>query len=120
MREFDDNRRISVTEDTLHCEEPVSSVVADAVCRCGCSSVRLRSDRQAIPAETVARLSGTGRADYFTVEAFGCESDYQDINVVLHVLGGRVGELEVFDAVKGEGDAVALDGPAGLTEPTVT
>ena len=22
MREFDDNRRISVTEDTLHCEEP--------------------------------------------------------------------------------------------------
>jgi hypothetical protein len=23
LREFDDNRRISVTEDTLHCEEPV-------------------------------------------------------------------------------------------------
>jgi hypothetical protein len=22
LREFDDNRRISVTEDTLHCEEP--------------------------------------------------------------------------------------------------
>jgi hypothetical protein len=39
---------------------------------------------------------------------------------VLHVLGGRVGELEVFDAVKGEGAAVALDGLAGLTEPTVS
>ena len=24
MREFDDNRRTSVTEDTLHCEEPVN------------------------------------------------------------------------------------------------
>jgi hypothetical protein len=23
LREFDDNRRISVTEDTLHCEEPL-------------------------------------------------------------------------------------------------
>jgi hypothetical protein len=27
LREFDDNRRISVTEDTLHCEEP--SLVVD-------------------------------------------------------------------------------------------
>jgi hypothetical protein len=26
LREFDDNRRISVTEDTLHCEEPVNRV----------------------------------------------------------------------------------------------
>jgi hypothetical protein len=25
LREFDDNRRISITEDTLHCEEPVMS-----------------------------------------------------------------------------------------------
>lgn len=39
---------------------------------------------------------------------------------MLHLLGGRVGELEVFDAVKGEGAAVALDGLAGLTEPTVS
>jgi hypothetical protein len=101
-------------------DDQVSSVVVDAVCRCGCSSVRLRSDRKAISAETVTRLSSAGRADYLTVEAVGCESDHQDVNVVLHVPGGRVGELEVFDAVKGEGAAVALDRLAELTEPTVS
>ncbi len=101
-------------------DDQVSSVVVDAVCRCGCSSVRLRSDRQAVPAETVTRLSGTARADYLTVEAFGCEPDHQAVNVVLHVIGGRVGELEVFDAVKGEGAAVVLDQLLRLTKPTVS
>lgn len=101
-------------------DDQVSSVVVDAVCRCGCSSVRLRSTRRAIPAETVTRLSRTGRADYLAVEAFGREPDHQDVNVVLHLMSGRVRELEVFDVVKGEGSTVALDQLDRLTQPTVS
>jgi hypothetical protein len=29
LREFDDNRRISITEETLHCEEPDSNPEPD-------------------------------------------------------------------------------------------
>ncbi|TFV75370.1 hypothetical protein E4P40_19435 [Blastococcus sp. CT_GayMR20] len=101
-------------------QEQVTSVVIDAVCRCGCSSMRLRTDSAAVPADTVSKLSSRCRPDYFAVDASGRDPGYQDVNVVLHLLGGRVGELEVFDAVKGEGAAVALDGLAGLTEPTVS
>ena len=100
-------------------QEQVTSVVIDAVCRCGCSSVRLRTALAAVPADRLPTLASPGRPDYFAVEATGRDPDFRNVNVVLHILAGRVSELEVFDAVKGEGAAVALDGLAGLTEPTV-
>ncbi|RFU23214.1 hypothetical protein D0Z06_00760 [Geodermatophilus marinus] len=40
------------------------------------------------------------------------------VDVVLHVMGGRAGELEVSDVVTGAGAAGALDHLARLTEPT--
>ena len=107
----------AVGDPLLH--DQVTSVVVDAVCRCGCSSMRLRSDGPAIPAQRVSELSSRRRPDYFAVEAFGRDADHQDVNVVLHVMGGRVGELEIFDTVNGEGAAVSLAGLANLTAPTV-
>jgi hypothetical protein len=53
-----------------------------------------------VPATAVARLSETGRDDYFAVSASGGA----DVSVVLHVLSGFVGELEIF---AGEGIPVA-------------
>ena len=41
--------------------EQIGTVVVDAVCRCGCSSVRLRSEGRPISAERVAQLSTSGR-----------------------------------------------------------
>ncbi|WP_141242927.1 hypothetical protein [Geodermatophilus obscurus] len=100
--------------------DQIAAVVVDAVCRCGCSSVRLRSVRQPILAERITQLSSTGRDDYFAVEATGRRPEQQFVNVVLHVTHGRVGELEVFDAVEGVGVAVTLSDLTDLTEPTVS
>lgn len=119
----DDERRLLVTlagavaEPLLH--EQVSSVVIDAVCRCGCSSVRLRSAEQAIPADRVAELSARGSPDYFAVEADGRDRGHRFVTVVLHVMVGRVGELEVFDSLAGEGNAVDVSGLTRLTSPVL-
>jgi hypothetical protein len=83
-------------------QEQVSTVVVVGVCRCGCSSVRLRSEQQPIPADRVAQLSDIGRSDYFAVEAVGAGSTPESVNVVLHVMRGLVVELEVFDVERGE------------------
>lgn len=107
----------AVDERLLH--DQLSAVVVTAVCRCGCSSVRLRSEQQPIPAERVAELSGKGRDDYFAVAATGRGPTTTSVDVVLHVMKGRVGELEVFDVTGGEGVAVPLTGLTSLAEPTV-
>ena len=96
----------------------VSSVVIDAVCRCGCASVRLQSDQAAIPPRRVAELSGRHRPDYFTVEAVGQGPHHAGVNVVLHVWRGRVAELEIFDSVKGEG-AVELGRLSSVNTPSI-
>ncbi|MGX5656929.1 hypothetical protein ACWKWC_19305 [Geodermatophilus nigrescens] len=97
----------------------VSSVVIDAVCRCGCSSVRLRSDQAAIPPSRVAELSSRQRPDYFAVEASGEGPRHAGVNVVLHVSGGRAAELEIFDSIRGEGAAVELGSLISLTTPSI-
>ena len=108
----------AVDEPVLH--DQIATVVVDAVCRCGCSSVRLRSEERQIHPEKVAQLSSSGRDDYFAVEATGSGPEKQTVEVVLHVFNGRVGELEIFDSVNGEGAAIPLTGLHGLTEPTVS
>ena len=97
-------------------DEQVATVVVDGVCRCGCSSVRLRTDGPAVPAARVAQLSGTGRDDHLAVAGTARTPAGHDVDVVLHVVRGRVHELEVFDTVDGEGAAVDT---AALTAPTV-
>jgi hypothetical protein len=99
-------------------DEQLATVLVDAVCRCGCASVRLRTDGPAVPAARVARLSGTGRDDHLAVAGTARTPGGHDVVVVLHVVHGRVHELEVFDTVDGEGAAVdvpALTDPAGPT-----
>ena len=84
----------AVDQPLLHGQ--VTTVLVDAVCRCGCPSVRLRSQEQPIPGEDVARLSSSDRDDYFAVEATGAGAEQQLVSVVLHVVQGLVHELEVF------------------------
>jgi hypothetical protein len=99
-------------------DEQVATVVVDAVCRCGCSSVRLRTDARAIPVERLRELSATGRDDHVEAAATGVGAT-EHVDVVLHVLAGRVRELEVFDREGGEGVAVELGTVTELTEVTV-
>ncbi len=81
--------------------------------------MRLRSDQAAIPRRRVAELSGQHRPDYFAVEASGPGPHHAGVNVVLHVIAGRVAELEIFDSVQGEGAAVDLGVLSSLTIPSI-
>ena len=81
--------------------------VADAIvvgeCACGCSSVQLS------PAGAVRRQSV-----HSSVGAGGLSPDGHVIDVVLHLVDGRLHELEVFDPDAGEGVTVDLDELTGL------
>ncbi len=91
--------RLVTLADVPGLSEQVATVRVVSTCDCGCASVGLRTEGPQVPATAVARLSDTGRDDYFAVSA-ACG----DISVVLHVLSGFVGELEIF---AGEGAPVA-------------
>lgn len=88
--------------------EQVDDAVVVGECACGCSSVRLSTPVAALPVETTARLSDTGRADHLAVSVGGRGPD-GDVSVVLHVVDGRLHELEIF-----AGEGVAVD-PAAVT-----
>ena len=104
----------AVDEPLLHQQVATASVAA--VCRCGCSSRRLRSDESPIPAVRVAQLSDDDRPDYFHVDGLGQAPDMPTVQVALHVIRGRIYELEVF---AGEGIAVSLASLTDLTDVTV-
>jgi len=84
-------------------------------CTCGCSSLRLSTQAAQLPVETTIRLFDTGRPDYFAVSSGGRGPD-GDVSVVLHVLDGRLHELEIF---AGEGVAVDPASVTALTRPEV-
>jgi hypothetical protein len=92
--------RLAEFADAPMLGEQVATALVVSTCDCGCSSVGLRSEGPQVPDSVVARLSTTGRDDYFAVYAAGPG----DVSIVLHVLSGFVGELEIY---AGEGVAVA-------------
>lgn len=83
--------RLVTFADVPSLSAQVATVRVASTCDCGCASVGLSTEGPPVPATDVARLSDTGRDDYFAVSASGCG----DVSVVLHVLSGVVGELEI-------------------------
>lgn len=100
----------AVDEPLLH--RQVATAVVVAVCRCGCSSVRLASEEPALPAARMTQVSSRDDAHGFSLEASSSGPAGEWVQVVLHVGLGRVHELEVF---AGEGVAVSL---ADVPDPT--
>jgi hypothetical protein len=103
--------RLVAFADVPSLSEQVATVRVVSTCDCGCASVGLRTEGPGVPATVVARLSGTGRDDYFAVSASG-----GDVSVVLHVLSGSVGELEIF---VDEGVSVVPPPADGLTDLSI-
>src|SRR4051794_8321068 len=85
----EDQRRVigrlatAIDEPLLH--RQVATAAVAAVCRCGCSAIRLHTDEPTIPEARVVELSQHERPDYFHVNAFGHAADLPDVQVVLHV-----------------------------------
>jgi hypothetical protein len=104
---------------STHAQDPSrwrdDDVLVEGVCRCDCSNIHLRA---------------TGRP-FLRRESRGCQppdetstspgadaartADGHEEDIVLHLVHGRVCELEVFDTVGGEGVAVPLDDLTELT-----
>jgi len=101
--------RLAEFVDVPVLREQVATVLVVSTCDCDCASVGLRTDGPPVPATVVARLSGTGREDYFAVKAIG----QGKVDVVLHVVGGFLGELEIY---AGEGVTVAAPPAHSLTD----
>lgn len=101
--------RLAAFVDVPTLNEQIGTVLVVSTCDCGCASVGLRSEGPQVPATVVARLSRTGRDDYFAVYAAGGG----DVSVVLHVIGGLVEDLEIF---AGEGVTVAAPPAHALTD----
>jgi hypothetical protein len=89
-------------------------------CHCGCSSVQLATTAAPLTAVEVGRLSYLGRDDYLSLSSTGRSAAGHRVDVVLHVVDGRLEELELFDTDAGEGTAVDPDDLTALTTPEVT
>ena len=88
-------------------DQQLVTVLVEGVCRCGCASVRLRTREPAVPAARVARLSGTGRDDHLAVASTARTPGGHDVDVVLHVVHGRV-PLDTADRPWGRDDEFSL------------
>jgi hypothetical protein len=72
-----------------------------AGCSCGCPSVRLKVAREA-PALTIdASESPTRDPAYYSLTAWGRNAAGEDVQVTLHVLDGRLEELELWACREG-------------------
>jgi len=84
--------------------EQARSAVVGGTCSCGCPSVSLRVAGPALSTEDMLRFSDHGRDDVFGVHAHTAGAR---VEVVVHVLSGRIDELEIY-----AGDAAEPDLPS--------
>jgi hypothetical protein len=68
-----------------------------SACDCGCRSVGLRPDPTVPDAPYTAEDSYVGRDDYIGLTADGLSAAGTDVEVTLHVIFGRMTELEIWD-----------------------
>jgi hypothetical protein len=65
-------------------------------CSCGCPSVALEVEGPAVPVEIIAAHEPLGRDDYMLVQAWGRNAAGHGIDISLHVVFGRLDELEIW------------------------
>jgi len=114
--------RLVAHVDCAELTAQAASVWVTAVCDCGCSSVRLETDAAPLPPATIRRLSSIGRDDYFAIDftrvtgADPSTQELQMLQVVVHVAGGSLLELEIFTE---EGVPVEIPSPDDFDDITV-
>jgi hypothetical protein len=84
-----------LASDELRVQAVGARVVAE--CDCGCRSVVLEPPRQTPSASIVHPV--LKRTDWAPLTAWGQTSSGTEIEVTVHVLNGRLSELEIWDGV---------------------
>jgi hypothetical protein len=74
----------------------LADVVVGGTCRCGCSSVQLTTMAPRLPADEVLRLTDGRRDDHLAVTARRVSDVEPPVTLTLHVLNGRLAELELY------------------------
>lgn len=93
----------------------VEQATVVATCACGCPSIGVRSDdAPALQPEAMRALSGTGRDDVAAIAATARDAAGREVDVILHVVEGRIEELEVWAGTWGGDPRTALPDPAAL------
>jgi hypothetical protein len=117
-------RALTPTERTLleFMIEPVASdelahqvahATVAAACTCGCPSIGLSTTAPPITEDAAKQLSDVGRENYFAASAWGTDSTGRDVRLLLHVIDGKVAELEIWSGW--DGGPVSSDLPAPHT-----
>lgn len=78
------------------------------LCRCGCSSVQLATSSRPVTADWLSKRSPRGPEGHLAMTTVAEHAEDELVTVTLHVLHGRIAELEIFDAIRGEGCPVDL------------
>lgn len=76
------------------------SVQVVSECDCGCRSIGLEPAASAPPAEAGPESETFGRDDYFLLEAEGESLEGNRVELFLHVVEGRMVELEIWDGAE--------------------
>jgi hypothetical protein len=99
--------------------DQVTECIVVGECHCGCSSIQLLTNATPLHEDETRRRSASERSDYLCVSSSGRSMARHEIYLGLHVVQGRLHELEIFDADVGEGAAVDLRTLTALTAPEV-
>ena len=94
--------------------EQIGRAEVVAHCSCGCPSIGLQTDAPELAPEIVGKLSDTGRDDLLDVSAWAANEAGGEVEVTLHVLLGRVKELEVWAGTLGGDTRVQIPAVASL------
>jgi hypothetical protein len=84
-------------ESVAALREQARAVKVVSVCDCGCRSIGVGTDDSCPRAHPDPRMDTYWRDDYFTIEAQGTSKSGNDVVLVLHVMDGRMIELEIWD-----------------------
>jgi hypothetical protein len=76
------------------------SVSVISECDCGCRSIGLEPALSAPPAQPGKAAETFGRDDYFVLSNRGRSAQGNDVALILHVIEGRMVELEIWDAAE--------------------
>jgi hypothetical protein len=101
--------RLAAFADVPTLSEQIETVLVVSTCDCGCASVGLRTEGPQVPA-TRHRAAERHRARRLLRRE---RAGVDDVSIVLHVLSGFVGELEIF---AGEGVAVPAPPVQSVTD----
>jgi hypothetical protein len=78
----------------LHMQVEHAEVVA--LCSCGCPSIGLHTNGPELPPGVLKQLSDTDRTDVLNLSAWGVNRGGREVEVTLHLVHGRLHELEVW------------------------